>query len=142
MKYLNYLVSGLAMSFMVACSDSDELSGNEGTLSQGDAYLSLAISMPNGEMNGTRALNEPNEKHEGTTGEQQITTLKLFVYNKTDGKLEYVHEYKGSDLRPDKPMPGSDKSTLYTLTPFAVKAGAKKLVVVANAPKGKFEQMD
>lgn len=132
------MVSGLALGMMVACSESDELSGNSVT-SQGDAFMSLTIEMPNAGMNRTRAIDENGSKHEGTLGEQQISTLKLLVYKAADGSLEYEHQYAGSDLRPTAPMPGTDKTTLYTLTPFKITSGQKKVVVLVNAPEdGKF----
>lgn len=138
MKYINYFVFGLALSMMVACSESDEL-GENNAASQGDAFMSLTIEMPNAGMNRTRAIDENGNKHEGTLGEQQISTLKLLVYKAADGSLEYEHQYAGTDLRPTAPMPGTDKTTLYTLTPFKITSGQKKVVVLVNAPEnGKF----
>ena len=100
--------------------------------------MSLSIEMPN-TGNTTRAIDESGEKHEGTAEEQKITNLLLLVYNANKGdELQYSHIYNAVDLRPQAPNPGDDKSTIYTITPFQIESGKKKVVVVVNPLDGKF----
>lgn len=138
MEFRKLMFAGLALSMMVACSQDDELAnGTNGTGTEGDAYMSLSIEMPN-TGNTTRAIDESGEKHEGTAEEQKITNLLLLVYNANKGdELQYSHIYNAVDLRPQAPNPGDDKSTIYTITPFQIESGKKKVVVV-NPLDGKF----
>ena len=139
MEFRKLMFAGLALSMMVACSQDDELAnGTNGTGTEGDAYMSLSIEMPN-TGNTTRAIDESGEKHEGTAEEQKITNLLLLVYNANKGdELQYSHIYNAVDLRPQAPNPGDDKSTIYTITPFQIESGKKKVVVVVNPLDGKF----
>lgn len=139
MEFRKLMFAGLALSMMVACSQNEELAnGTNGTGTEGDAYMALSIEMPN-TGNTTRAIDESGEKHEGTTGEQQITNLLLLVYDVNDGsQLQYSHLYNSTDLRPQAPTPSNDKSTVYTITPFQIESGKKKVVVVVNPLDGKF----
>lgn len=139
MEFRKLMFAGLALSMMVACSQDDELAnGTNGTGTEGDAYMSLSIEMPN-TGNTTRAIDESGEKHEGTAEEQKITNLLLLVYNANKGdELQYSHIYNAVDLRPQAPNPGDDKSTIYTITPFQIESGKKKVVVVVNPLDDKF----
>ncbi|EJW90675.1 hypothetical protein EVA_21220 [gut metagenome] len=119
---------------MAACSD-DEVMDNRPNEPLGDAYLSLSIEMPNLGAQ-SRAINEAGNKHEGTVGEQTVTSLLVMT---TDGTETKYHTFKGSDLRPTKPnVHESEKTTVYTVPAFQVTGGEQKIFVIVNPLESKF----
>ena len=130
------MIAGLALTMMTSCRNEFDENGASG--SEGDAYMSLSIEMPN--VGRGRAIDENGTTSEGTEGEQKITSLKLFVFDATSGKLDNSSktDFDASELKPGKPSVGTDKTTTYTIPSFKIPGGEKKVLVIVNPLDGKF----
>lgn len=138
MKFKSMMLAGLVFGMMASCQDDEVVNVNNGE-SEGDAYMSLSIEMPN--VNGsTRAINGGSETAPGTEEEQKITSLKLFVFNEKGEVKNSKVDYQASDLVPVKPNPASPShATTYTIPAFKIESGNKKVLVIINPLDGKFD---
>ncbi len=137
MEIKKMICAGAILLSFMACSQDDVMTDPQGGNASGEgAYMSLAISMPNGTP-GTRAIDEGTDKEEGTIAEQTISKLLVLVY-KSDAQAtdapEVAKEFLGTQLTPTKPNDpaNSDKTTVYEVPAFEVSKGEKKVVVIAN----------
>lgn len=139
MKFRKMMFAGLALTMLTACSQEEELEVNGGnSAGEGDAYMSLSISMPKSGLGG-RAITEGSGQSAGTIDEQKVKTLTVYVWGENKGPeaqkgyvLTYVKKYSINDLKPTAPAPGSDLSTVYTTDVFKVKSGISKVVAIVN----------
>lgn len=140
MKTKSLICAGAILLSFLACSQDEEMTApQQGT--EGEAYMSLAIAMPNGG-GGSRAINDGTEKEEGTIGEQKVTSLMVLCY-KEDGTAvtdNYTKTYTADMLKPGDPNPAGDKSTTYVVPAFKISAGVKKVVVIVNPLTDKFAE--
>lgn len=131
-------LAGLAFGMMASCQDDEVVNVNNGE-SEGDAYMSLSIEMPNVD-GSTRAINGGSETAPGTEEEQKITSLKLFVFNEKGEVKNSKVDYQASELVPVKPNPASpSNATTYTIPAFKIESGNKKVLVIINPLNDKFE---
>lgn len=133
MEIKKMICAGAILLSFMACSQDDVMTDPQGGNASGEgAYMSLAISMPNGTP-GTRAIDEGSGKEEGTIEEQTIHNLLVLVYDKDQTSEMKGVSFKGSELRPAVPgATGQNKITTYTVPAFEVSKGEKKVVVIVN----------
>lgn len=137
MKFESMMLAGLVFGMMASCQDDEVVNVNNGE-SEGDAYMSLSIEMPNVNRS-TRAINGGSETAPGTEEEQKITSLKLFVFNEKGEVKNSKVDYQASDLVPVKPNPASpSNATTYTIPAFKIESGNKKVLVIINPLGDKF----
>lgn len=131
MNMNKFLFASMILAGMTACSKEDIASENNesGSEMEGAAYMSLSIAMPSAK---TSRAGSP-DMNEGTTEEQKISNLAIYIWSKDETKLT-VKLIDGKDLRPNQPNNpnATDKSTVYTTDAIAVDKGAHKIAVIAN----------
>lgn len=132
MKFKQCMLAGLSFMMMTSCQNELDENGTNGN--GGDAYMSLSIEMPNAE--GGRAIDEGTDTDEGTAGEQKITSLKLFVYDAESGELQNGGntDFNANDLH----LSEINKTVTYTIPPFQIEGGKKKVLVIVNPLDDKF----
>ncbi len=125
-----FFVYALASMAFAACSNDNDVTGNDGALVNptGEAYVSLSIKTPA----STRALNDPNQEN-GTAAESNVKTLKVVFFNATNQVVDVKDWSVGTNGETGNP--GQPTGTAGIA--FEVNADAKKVLVVAN-PVGAF----
>lgn len=135
MKFTKLMLAGLAMGMMTSCSQEEDLTIANSNETQGEAYMSLSIQMPDGR--NTRAINPgTNGTEAGSTDEQFVSNVSIYVWEtEKPTNAPVVAYYEANQLRPGKPndpVQEASKVTVYTTPSFAVSKGAHKVVVVVN----------
>lgn len=138
MKFTKLMLAGLAMGMMTSCSQEEDLTIANSNETQGEAYMSLSIQMPDGR--NTRAIDPGIDGDKGTdagtTDEQFVSNVSIYVWEtEKPANAPVVAYYEANQLRPGKPndpVQETSKVTVYTTPSFAVSKGAHKVVVVVN----------
>lgn len=131
MQFKKFMFLGAAAVAMASCGEHENLSDSSVNESAaGQAYVSLAIEMPT-----SGAATRADVTSPGTEGEQTITDLSVFIWEK-DGSYENTYHFDNADLIPQKPnTSASQHVAYYTTKAMEVKKGEKKIIVVVNGGK-------
>lgn len=144
MEIKKMICAGAILLSFMACSQDDVMTDPQGGNASGEgAYMSLAISMPNGTP-GTRAIDPgSNGTEAGTDEEQKVTSLLVLCYDATSGEAisGYKKDYLAADLVPMNPNPSDNtKATIYVVPEFKIAKGPKKVVVIVNPLESQFSE--
>ncbi len=120
--FYKIIYSGLVLSMLTGCHHEDSSDG--GSSDEGNAYMTLAIQMPQSGLSG-KAINGGTGSSSGTSAEQKITDVLIYVWD--DAGKVVAKKYAFSDLAQ---VPGHEGS--YTTPAFAVKGGESKVVAIVN----------
>lgn len=128
-----YLATALALGVLSACNNDDLPRGDSVNSVEGDTYMSVTLSMPQGAQTRADNQNQANPDYNNVgkwAGQDEIQKIEVYVFN-DGGALEGgVATFQSSDFAV---APGPDNKT--NITPkkgIKVTPGQKTVYVVVN----------